>query len=104
MKLIDVYNNYKNDFKEYVILIVSGIFYEVFNNDIGIMYSFFNYKIKYIGNKYIIGFPVNNLSNILDNLKKNNINYIVIDKDSDSNYYSNYKIDCNKLFFIYHNL
>ena len=46
MKLIDTYYNYKLKYKEYVVLLKSGIFYECFNDDIGIIYSLFHYKIK----------------------------------------------------------
>lgn len=57
MKLIDTYNNYKIKYKEYVVLLKSGIFYECFNDDIGIMYSLFSYKIKNNGSNYVVGFP-----------------------------------------------
>ena len=46
MKIIDTYNSYKVKYKEYVVLIKSGIFYECLNDDIGIMYSLFRYKRK----------------------------------------------------------
>ncbi|MBR4619093.1 MAG: hypothetical protein IKO49_07295 [Bacilli bacterium] len=48
MKIIDTYNSYKIKYKEYVVVIKSGIFYDVFNDDIAIMYSLFHYKIKYL--------------------------------------------------------
>lgn len=64
MKLIDTYYNYKLKYKEYVVLLKSGIFYECFNDDIGIIYSLFHYKIKNNGNNYVVGFPNNSLSKI----------------------------------------
>ena len=87
MKLIDVYNDYKKDYKDYVIIINSGIFYCVYNIDIGIMYSLFKYKIKRKANYYLIGFPNNNLVKVLEVLKNNHINYLVFDKDSNDKYY-----------------
>ena len=44
MKVIDTYKFYKEKYREYVVLIKSGIFYEVYNNDVSIMYSLFHYK------------------------------------------------------------
>lgn len=57
MKIIDTYNSYKIKYKEYVVLIKSGIFYECLNDDISIMYSLFHYKIKNNGNNYVVGLP-----------------------------------------------
>ena len=86
MKLIDIYNDYKKNYKDYVIIINSGIFYCVYNIDIGIMYSLFKYKIKRKANYYIIGFPNNKLVKVLEVLKSNHINYLLLDKDSNDKY------------------
>lgn len=108
MKLIDIYNNYKKEYKEYVLIIENGIFYNIFNEDISIVYSLLKYKIKKSSNNYIIGFPQNNLNKVLDILQKNNINYLVITKDnnildkyiSNKNNYKNYELDFNRLNYI----
>lgn len=107
MKLIDTYYNYKLKYKEYVVLLKSGIFYECFNDDIGIIYSLFHYKIKNNGSNYVVGFPNNSLSKICNVLENNNINYIIVDKDniidkykSKNNNYSKYYIDLNRLQYI----
>ena len=111
MKLIDTYNSYKIKYKEYVVLIKSGIFYECLNDDIGIMYSLFHYKIKNKGNNYIVGFPKNSIVKVTDNLKHNKINYIVLEKNNDEYYisdkyntnknnYNSYKLDIMKLNYI----
>lgn len=107
MKLIDTYYNYKLKYKEYVVLLKSGIFYECFNDDIGIIYSLFHYKIKNNGNNYVVGFPNNSLSKICNVLENNNINYIIVNKDniidkykSKNNNYSKYYIDLNRLQYI----
>lgn len=107
MKLIDTYYNYKLKYKEYVVLLKSGIFYECFNDDIGIIYSLFHYKIKNNGSNYVVGFPNNSLSKICNILENNNINYTIVDKDniidkykSKNNNYSKYYIDLNRLQYI----
>ena len=104
MKLIDTYYKYKFKYKEYVVLLKSGIFYECFNDDISIMYSLFHYKIKNNSNNYVVGFPSNSLSKICKVLEDNNINYIVVDKDnmidkykSKNNNYKSYSIDFKRL-------
>ena len=74
MKLIDTYNNYKIKYKEYVVLVKSGIFYECFNDDIGIMYSLFSYKIKNNGSNYVVGFPSSSLTKVLNGLEENRTN------------------------------
>ena len=73
MKIKDTYNSYKIKYKEYVVLIKSGIFYDVLNDDIGIMYSLFHYKINCSGDNYIVGFPEKNLVKVTDMLKQNKI-------------------------------
>ena len=112
MKLIDVYNKYKLKYKDYVIIIKSGIFYNVFNEDTSILYNIFGYKIKNNGNNFIIGFPIKSLSKICSILENNKINYIIINKDDKGNFfefdlfktknnkYLKYNIDLNKLNYI----
>ena len=65
MKIIDAYNNYKTKYKEYVVLIKSGIFYNVLNDDVSIIYSLFHYKIKNNGNNYIVGFPKSSINKVI---------------------------------------
>ena len=72
MKVIDTYKFYKEKYREYVVLIKSGIFYEVYNNDVSIMYSLFHYKIRVVGNNFNVGFPINNIGNICKILDDNN--------------------------------
>lgn len=112
MKLIDVYNNYKNEYKEYVIIIESGIFYNVYNQDCSIIYSLLNYKIKYSNNNYLIGFPSSIIKKVTDTLCENNISYIIFNKDNDNNYfileknkskhnnYNKYEIDYYRLSYL----
>lgn len=74
MKIIDAYNIYKEKYREYVVLIKSGIFYSVYNDDVSIIYSLFYYKIKNVGNNFNIGFPISNINNC----KKCFINVIIV--------------------------
>ena len=107
MKLIDAYDNYKIKYKEYVVLLKSGIFYECFNDDISIMYSLFSYKIKNNGSNYVVCFPSSSLTKVLNTLEKNKINYIIIEDNSvvdkyktNKNRYLEYIVDINKLMYI----
>lgn len=107
MKLIDTYNNYKIKYKEYVVLVKSGIFYECFNDDISVMYSLFLYKIKSNGSNYVVGFPSSSLSKVLNILEENKINYIVVEDNNivdkyktNKNRYLEYMIDLNKFIYI----
>ena len=87
MKLIDVYNDYKVEYKEYVIIIESGIFYNVYNQDCSIIYNLLKYKIKYSNNNYLIGFPSSIIKKVTDILIDNKISYIIINKDENNNYF-----------------
>ena len=112
MKLIDVYEEYKEKYKDYIIIINSGIFYNVYNLDTNILYTLLKYKIKKSSTYYVVGFPINNLGKVLETLKQNNINYIVLDKDSNNrfyisdkykdknNSYSKYEIDIERMNYI----
>ena len=111
MKIIDTYNSYKIKYKEYVVVIKSGMFYDVFNDDVAIMYSLFRYKIKNNGSNYLVGFPEKSIDKVKDVFKQNKINYIVLDKinenyeivdkfRSNKNNYKNYNIDLMKIKYL----
>ena len=111
MKIKDTYNSYKNKYKEYVLVIKTGIFYDVLEDDIAIMYSLFHYKIKNNGSGYYVGFPTSSLAKVCETLKINKINYIVLNKEDDNyiitdkyktnkNNYNKYTIDISKINYI----
>lgn len=112
MKIIDVYNDMKMKYDNYVILIKSGIFYEVLNDDTSVLYNLLGYKIKNNGSNFVIGFPISSLSKVCNTLEYNKVNFIVIDKDENGNFfeadkfkssknkYSDFFIDLNKLQYI----
>ena len=92
MKVVDLYNTYKDNYKEYVVFIRMGNFYETYNNDAYIISKIMNYKVKNISNNVRVGFPIISLNKVLDELNNNKINYIVIEKDEI------YKISIKKKF------
>ena len=112
MKVIDAYKQYKKKYRDYVVLIRSGIFYEVYNDDISIMYSLFRYKVRSVGNNLNIGFPISNISNVSRLLTDKKVNHLVIEKVNEEyeivskekftkNNYSKYSyIDLSKLNYI----
>lgn len=79
--LKELYNKYKFDYKDYILLIKGGNFYICLNNDAIVMNNIFNYKIKESTNFIKVGFPINSelkVKNYLDTIK---VNYVVIDKE-----------------------
>ena len=93
-------------YRDYVIFIKAGIFYECIANDALIINCLFNYKAKVIGNTIKVGFPVKNIESILEKLKENSINYIVVDDDKvnkkfeiDENKYCEYKVDIDSVLY-----
>lgn len=79
--LKELYNKYKFDYKDYILLIKSGNFYICLNNDAIVMNNIFNYKIKESTNFIKVGFPINSelkVKNYLDTIK---VNYVFIDKE-----------------------
>lgn len=87
MKLIDIYNEYKEQYPEAVIFIKSGKFYVTFDNDAFIISSIFNYKK--VNNK--VGFPEGTEEKIKLGLDDKRINYLFVPEDlvqfDDNTYY-----------------
>jgi len=107
--LKELYNKYKFDYKDYILLIKSGNFYICLNNDAIVMNNIFNYKIKESTNFIKVGFPINSelkVRSYLDNIK---VNYVIIDKEiidkrkfqdnkySEYNTKHNYKVYLNRI-------
>ena len=99
--MLEKYYKYRMQYKEYIIFIKLGNFYEVFDKDSLILNKIFGYKVKRIQDNIKVGFPVNKLQNILNLL--NNINYIIVDKENikekkyEDNRYSEYKFNMNNI-------
>lgn len=97
--MLEKYYKYKLQYKEFIILIRSGNFYETIDNDSFIMNKLFNYKLTRLSNTLKCGFPINFLATVSDYLAEKHVSYVVVDGDSfevfesEKNEYDNYKID-----------
>ncbi len=103
--MLEKYYKYKIDYKEYLILLKCGSFYELIDNDSFIMNTIFNYKLKRLSNTFKVGFPISSLNNVLNKLNQSHINYIVVNEDIileenfEDNKYSIYKFENQDIFY-----
>ena len=109
MRLVDIRNKLKKEYKDVVIFIKYGNFYRVFDDDCYIISGLFGYRIY--ENK--TGFPISEYNKVKEVLDKNNISYIFYNicesiKELNSydlilNYYKNYfyKKDLINILFDY---
>jgi hypothetical protein len=102
--MIEEYYKYKIEYKEYIILIKSGNFYEILDKDAIILNKLLNYKLSKLSDTVKCGFPISSLEKVKIILKDKKINYIVVEKDIivckeqfENNTYSNYKYDINTI-------
>ena len=99
--MIDNYIDLKVTYKNYLIILKTGVFYICINDDAFILNKLFSYKIKEFNNYKRIGFPINSLNKVLKILERLNINYIVYDNkiitkvNFTNNSYYKYRIDIN---------
>lgn len=77
----DIYNKYKYDHENYILLIKSGNFYICLNKDAFIISNVMNYKIVDSKSYVKVGFPVSSLEKVISALDSKYINYVVIDKE-----------------------
>ena len=75
--MLERYQKYRLEYKECIIFINVGSFYEVFDKDSLILNKIFGYKVKRIKDNIKVGFPISKLDYVLRLI--DNINYIVID-------------------------
>lgn len=73
-----MFRQLKLEYKEYIILFKSGIFYVSFDEDAIILNKIFNFKINELKNNIKVGFPINSLEKYIKNLGHLNINYLII--------------------------
>ena len=103
--MLEKYYKYKLDYKDYIIIIKCGSFYEVIDNDAFIINKLMGYKLKKLSNTFKVGFPINSLDNVLNLLNENSINYIIVEdkiflkKDFENNNYFNYKFENNTIIY-----
>jgi hypothetical protein len=79
MKTIEVYNSYKEKYKDTIIIIKEGLFYKTYNEDAKVIWYLFDYK--YINN--VVSFGTSPYDKVIDKIKKYGINFIVIDKNEE---------------------
>ena len=87
--MIEKYYMYKVKYKDYILLIKSGNFYEIIGKDALILNGIFKYKITKLSNTLKCGFPISSINKVTNKLK---INYLVIsdtlnEKSFDDNNY-----------------
>ena len=99
--MLETYCKYRMEYKDFLLFIKVGNFYEVFDKDSLILNKLFGYKIKRIKDSIKVGFPLNRLDYIIKLI--GNINYVVIDntvvekKEFDNNKYKDYNFDINSI-------
>lgn len=85
----DKYTILKENKKNVIVMIKVGNFYHLYDEDALIMFYLFKYVIGENNNR--VGFPVKNLSKVVNNLKSKEISYYVDDNNfcyfDNENYY-----------------
>ena len=109
MRLVDIRNELKEEYKDVVIFMKYGNFYRVFDNDCYVIGGLLGYRIY--NNK--TGFPISEYDKVKEVLDRNNISYIFYNicecikelnnYDLVLNYYKNYfyKKDLMEILFDY---
>ena len=98
--MLETYYRYRLDYKDYIIFIKVGSFYEVFDKDSLILNELFDYKIKKVKDNIKVGFPIKRIDSIIKLM--GNINYVIVDKEIhkrefNDNKYNEYNYDVNKV-------
>ena len=99
--MLETYCKYRMEYKDFLLFIKVGNFYEVFDKDSLILDKLFGYKIKRIKDSIKVGFPLNRLDYIIKLI--GNIKYVVIDntvvekKEFNNNKYKDYNFDINSI-------
>ena len=100
--MLEMYYKYRLEYKDFLLFIKVGSFYELFDNDSLIINSIFYYKLKRIKDTIKTGFPANKIDYVTKLI--GNINYIVIEdgeivykKEFKDNKYSTYNFDVNSI-------
>ncbi len=96
VKLAQKYKEIKKDYPQYVILIKSGIFYEVLDDDAYIMRFLFDYKIKQMNESCLIGVPETAIKKVEEEMIREKIAYVTVEngKIKDIDKINNLKKEC----------
>ena len=62
--MLDIYYKYRLEYKDFLIFIKVGSFYEVFDKDALILNEIFEYKIKKVKDSINVGFPTSKIDYI----------------------------------------
>ena len=89
MKLMDTYLELRHKYKDYVIIIKNGSFYNVIGSDCYILEEMFNYKKVKIANSIKVGFPLRSLNKVINKLKYFKINYLIYEQEITRKKYKN---------------
>lgn len=102
--MLEEYYKNKIDYREFVIMIKYGNFYEIFDKDAIIINKELNYKLSKISDTVKCGFPVSSIDKVLNILENKKINYIVIEnktivkeKSFEDNKYNTFDLDTNTI-------
>ena len=72
----------KKENKYSIVIVKSGLFYNVYGRDAIIISNITNYKLFFYNDKLCISFPRESLNLLLSRLRTRNIGYIVLNKNS----------------------
>ena len=75
--MIEKFEKLKKVYKNYIIFIRRGCFYEIYDIDAIIIRDLFNYKVRVVDNHVCVGINVNNINKILIKLDILSINYVI---------------------------
>ena len=102
--ILEEYYKYKVKYKEFIVMIKFGNFYELFDRDAVIINNIAEYKLSKIADTVKCGFPISGIDKILNLLEYRHINYLVIEneniineKDFDDNIYNSFNFDMDNI-------
>lgn len=104
--MFEKYYDCKVKYKDYIILIKVGNFYEAFEKDAIILNRLLGYKVKRFSKTFKLGFPLSKIDDVINILKCKNINYVLYDnnvkaKKFDNNSYNDYNANVDKVILNY---
>lgn len=83
MKIKKIYDHYKEEDCDRIILVKEGAFYKAIGVDAIILWHLFDYRII---KEDMVGFPITSLNKVLNVLTDTNINYIIVDENQEGKF------------------
>lgn len=100
--MLEEYYRLKMKYKEYILLIKVGNFYEILDKDAMIIHQILRYQLTRLSDTVKCGFPITNLEKVLTTLDTKEMNYVVIENKNivrersfENNIYSSFQFDTN---------